>query len=363
MRQIKACVFDKTGTLTEGRFVVADVKYFGSASSEETLCLLQQMLRAAENKSSHPLAQGITRWAQEQIDAHGQTASNLQVSGVQEVHGKGVVANLLVDNTAVVLTIGNASLVDVEVDDETQAQTNIWQKSSKTVIYVGCSIADATQTDSAVARTLGLSTKPALLASMALYDPPRSDALSTIERLKSLKIDVYIVSGDAQRTAESIGNVLKVNKDNIVGGALPVEKANFVERLQKSVDSKRTLVAFVGEGVNDSPAIASADVGIAVGNATNVAKNASDFSLLSGSLSTIITLHSLSRATLRRIHLNFAWAIVYNACLLPLAAGCFYKLGHTRLPPVWASLAMALSSISVVLSSLALKYTFKAPKL
>ena len=174
-----------------------------------------------------------------------------------------------------------------------------------------------------------------------------------------------MLSGDNQITANAVGSQVGIPSENIIAGVLPSQKAEKIQYLQKSLKAhtssgaehteKRAMIAMVGDGINDSPALTTADVGIAIGSGSDIA----EFVLVSSNLATLITLLDLSKFVFRRIKFNFAWALVYNLIALPVAAGVLYPVvsggAHIRLDPVWASLAMAASSISVVCSSLALR--------
>ncbi|CRK12053.1 hypothetical protein BN1708_010309 [Verticillium longisporum] len=178
-----------------------------------------------------------------------------------------------------------------------------------------------------------------------------------------------MLSGDNLVTAKAVASQVGIDPNNVLAEVLPSQKAEKITYLQSTMKArsgsrehtmKRATVAMVGDGINDSPALTRADVGIAIGSGSDVAISSADFVLVSSDLRAVVTLLELSRTVFRRIRLNFAWAIVYNVLALPVAAGCFYPFTtssgqHIRLDPVWAALAMALSSISVVLSSLALR--------
>ncbi|EXL39424.1 Cu2+-exporting ATPase [Fusarium oxysporum f. sp. radicis-lycopersici 26381] len=182
-----------------------------------------------------------------------------------------------------------------------------------------------------------------------------------------------MLSGDNQKTANAVGSLVGIPPDRIIAGVLPEQKADKITYLQKSqiktdssffgfgkTKTRRATVAMVGDGVNDSPALTVADVGIAIGSGSDVAISAAEFVLINSNLTTMVTLAQLSRAVFRRVKFNFGWALMYNMVALPVAAGVFYAIkteggSHVRLDPVWAALAMALSSISVICSSLLLK--------
>jgi P-type E1-E2 ATPase len=170
-----------------------------------------------------------------------------------------------------------------------------------------------------------------------------------------------MISGDNATTAAAIGSQLGIPASNIIAGVLPSEKADKIRWLQSHCQRRsgrggRPVVAMVGDGINDSPALTAADVGIAIGSGSDIAISSAKFVLVSSNLYSLLTLIKLSRTVFRRVMFNFAWALVYNVVLLPIAAGAIYPVhGHPRLNPVWASLAMALSSLSVVCSSLVMR--------
>jgi P-type E1-E2 ATPase len=208
-----------------------------------------------------------------------------------------------------------------------------------------------------------------LVAIFSISDPVREEAPAIIKALKQRGTDVWMLSGDNQITANAIGAQVGIRSDNIIAGVLPGQKAEKIQYLQRSLKSrtssgtehpdKRAMIAMVGDGINDSPALTTADVGIAIGSGSDIAISSAEFVLVSSNLTTLITLLDLSKFVFRRIKFNFAWALVYNLIALPVAAGVLYPVVsngvHIRLDPVWASLAMAASSISVVCSSLALR--------
>lgn len=178
-----------------------------------------------------------------------------------------------------------------------------------------------------------------------------------------------MLSGDNRTTAVAIGAQVGILPTNIIADVLPSQKADSIRYLQRSLksrsssgteyDQKRAIVAMVGDGINDSPALTAADIGIAIGSGSDIAISSAHFVLVSSNLNSLITLLDLSKIVFRRIKFNFAWALVYNMIALPVAAGALYPIRsggkHVRLAPVWASLAMAMSSVSVVMSSLALR--------
>jgi soluble P-type ATPase len=187
---------------------------------------------------------------------------------------------------------------------------------------------------------------------MGVADETKPDAAASVAYLQEwLKVDVWMVTGDNRRTAHAVGQQLGIPSQRVISEALPVAKLQHVERLQ----GEGHVVCFVGDGINDSPAMVQANVGMSVGTGTEIAAEASDMVLVAGNVSDVCTALHLSRTIFRRIQWNFVWSLVYNCLGIPIAAGIFYPLARIRLPPPVAAISMALSSISVVLSSMALR--------
>ena len=208
----------------------------------------------------------------------------------------------------------------------------------------------------------------------AISDLIRPEAVQVISELQNRRVNVFMCTGDNQTTASAVADMIGIPRSNVMANVLPAGKADFVRKIQDgdtTDTTTRSIVGFIGDGINDSPALAAADVSIAMASGSDVAMNSASFILLNSSLDTILHLVLLSRRVFNRVKMNFGWALVYNVCLIPVAAGVFYPIvsghdhrviggemvvvdTHWRLSPVWAALAMALSSISVVCSSLAL---------
>jgi cation transport ATPase len=267
------------------------------------------------------------------------------------------------------MIIGNEGLMadnEVDMSPEVNSTLNDWKSQGKSVALAAVSVNHSAE--------LNKSNSPGstwrLEAIFSISDPIRPESPKIIEQLKKRGLQVWMLSGDNQTTANAIGAQVGIPTENVIAGVLPGEKAEKIQYLQKSLKSRRTftgfehpqkraLVAMVGDGINDSPALTTADVGIAIGSGSDIAISSAEFVLVSSNLNTLITLLDLSVIVFRRIKFNFAWALVYNMITLPVAAGVLYPVvsggNHIRLDPVWASLAMAASSISVVCSSLALR--------
>lgn len=306
--KIKTIVFDKTGTLTVGQPQLVD-----QVGDKASLSLAASL----EANSEHPLAQAIVTSAKE----GGQPL--LPVSDFLAEEGKGVEGKV----AGHLVKVGRADYVSAPEAWRQQAEG--LAEAGKTVAYV--------QKDSAV---IGL---------LALQDAPRPEAKAVLSELKNRGIKTVMLTGDNQQLAEKIGRQLGI--DQVEAGLLPGEKADRLAKLQEAGP-----VAFVGDGINDAPALSLADVGIAMGSGTDVAKEAGGIVLMTSNLTGVLRALDLSKKTFTRIKLNLFWALIYNLIGIPVAAGLFSFIG-VSLSPELAALAMAFSSVSVLLSSLMLNWT------
>lgn len=306
--KIKTIVFDKTGTLTVGQPQLVD-----QVGDKASLSLAASL----EANSEHPLAQAIVTSAKK----GGQPL--LPVSDFSAEEGKGVEGKI----AGHLVKVGRADYVSAP--DAWRQQAEGLAEAGKTVVYV--------QKDSAV---IGL---------LALQDAPRPEAKAVLSELKSRGIKTVMLTGDNQQLAEKIGRQLGI--DQVEAGLLPGEKADRLAKLQEAGP-----VAFVGDGINDAPALSLADVGIAMGSGTDVAKEAGGIVLMTSDLTGVLRALDLSKQTFTRIKLNLFWALIYNLIGIPVAAGLFSFIG-VSLSPELAALAMAFSSVSVLLSSLMLNWT------
>ncbi|KAI1098228.1 heavy metal translocatin [Jackrogersella minutella] len=354
--RIDCVVFDKTGTLTlGGEPTVSDSMIFpGHDISDQQRSAFLAALRATEENSSHPIAKAIVSFCKEL------TFEIAEVTAVEETPGKGLKATYSAGTPPQPfdVLVGNEALMSdfsVNISLGVAANLQTWKTEGKSVALVA--LKDAS--------------KPAayrIAAALAIADPIRRETPAVIRALQAAGTDVWMLSGDNPTTARAVGLRVGIAEPNVVAGVLPTEKHETIRWLQKTLKARRgqveltgrrAFVAMVGDGINDSAALAAADVGVAVGSASDVAISSADFVLVNSNLESVLTLLRLSRSVFRRVKFNFAWALVYNLVAVPVAAGCFYALtvngSHVRLPPVWASLAMALSSVSVVTSSVALR--------
>ncbi|OHE98042.1 heavy metal translocating P-type ATPase [Colletotrichum orchidophilum] len=363
---VDVVVFDKTGTLTVGgEPKVTDARLYLEDSSLEPSMILAT-LRAIEENSSHPVAKAIVSYCTSQTEAW------VDVDSLQELPGKGMKATNRGGNPeeAFDMIVGNESLMrdhDVRFAEGVLSQLQKWKSEAKSVALVATRPTPGTIDTTAMATADG---HPwTLVAALSISDPIRPEAIRIIKALHEQGTRVWMLSGDNVVTAKAVADLVGIDPDNVLAEVLPWEKADKITYLQSVLKAgargsehtgKRAIVAMVGDGINDSPALTKADVGIAIGSGSDVAISSADFVLVTSDLRAVVTLLELSRTVFRRIKVNFGWAVIYNLLAIPIAAGCLYPIvmnggQHVRLDPVWASLAMALSSISVVLSSLALR--------
>jgi len=318
--QVNVIIFDKTGTLTVGQPSVTDVivsAHLAPRTSHELL----RLAASAEKGSEHPLGQAIIDHAK---------AKGLDVTEPQEfkaIPGYGIRA--IVEGQEVLLG-NNALMQERGVDLAGMGeQVEALSGEGKTAMFV---VADA--------RLLGI---------VAVADVVKPYSKAAVVALRDLGIDVVMITGDTRRTAEAIAR--QVGIDRVLAEVLPEHKALQVRTLQ----AQGKLVAMVGDGINDAPALAQSDVGIAIGTGTDVAMEAADITLIGGDLRSVVTALQLSRLTMRNIKQNLFWAFAYNVVLIPVAAGVLYPLFGVLLSPVLAGAAMALSSVTVVSNALRLR--------
>ncbi|MHB8854796.1 MAG: copper-translocating P-type ATPase, partial [Ignavibacteriaceae bacterium] len=329
--KINTVVLDKTGTITTGKPSVTDVIIFkesklgyAKSSVEEETVDEENLIRitaSIENKSEHPLGKAIVDYAKQK---------NISLGNVEEFNsltGYGLTG--VVDGHTV--AIGNLLMIQKSIsdggfppakNDEAEEVSNRLSQEGKTPIFILIS--------------------NELHGVIAVADTIQSTSKEAIEKLKNMSIEVIMITGDNERTAKAIAKEAGVEK--VIAGVLPQDKANHIKKIQQ----EGRIVAMVGDGINDSPALAQADVGIAIGTGTDIAIEASDITLITGDLMGVVHAIQLSRKTIRTIKQNLFWAFIYNMVGIPVAA-----MG--LLNPIYAAAAMAFSSVSVVSNSLLLR--------
>ncbi len=317
--KVNMVIFDKTGTLTLGTPEVTDVIPAENSITEEKLLVYAA---SAEKASEHPLAQAIVK-----------KAESMQLSLVDPKNfdiqpGKGITATV---NSSTVV-IGNQNFLienNIKIDEKYVKTSVQLSDEGKTVVFVGKD-----------QQFLGL---------IALRDQIKENSKRAVKKLKELGIKVVMISGDNKKTAAAIGKELGI--DIVEAEVLPTEKSEHVKKFQE----QGYMVAFVGDGINDAPALAQSDLGIAIGSGTDIAKETGDIILVKNDPLDVVKAIQISKATTRKIYSNFVWAFGYNVILIPVAAGILYIPFQFLLHPVLAGLAMAFSSVSVVTNSLFLK--------
>ncbi|CAG8513280.1 5665_t:CDS:2 [Acaulospora colombiana] len=417
--RINIIAFDKTGTITYGKPKVVKSNLFVGGGAKSSLLegrtnLLLQIVGIVESSSDHPLAKAVSRHAisglggedENEKEAKQQNLAeyfkNVSLVDITEIPGKGLKAvvtvksplcrNLIEDENAEIKSqdesvnynvyVGKESWICEENfvypphlshEKETEAIKS-WRKSGCTIVMIGLSIADDASEKKCV-----------IAASFGISDTPRPDAAKTVSALTSMGIDVWMITGDHSVTAKVISS--KVGIKHVFAEVTPEKKARKIKWLQKnyhlrptskypntkskifanssngsSDHSNRSVVAMIGDGINDSPALVQADLGISISNASDIAIESSSIILTRSTLHSLITMIILSRAIIKRIRANFIWAFLYNICSIPIAAGVFFPIFRVGLPPALAGLLMVGSSLSVLMSSLLLK-RFKEPQI
>jgi Cu+-exporting ATPase len=315
--KLSTVVFDKTGTLTKGEPEVTDILTSEGAERKRVL----RVAISIEAVSEHPLAQAIVQKARKETLSHSEVADFEALSGLG--------ARAVVDGKTCFL--GNLTLMKKEgiklngLDEKAERLAG----QGKTCVFVA-----------EEGRAIGL---------LALSDVPRASAAKAVDHLKAMGLQVAMITGDNEKTARGVGNAVGI--DQILAEVLPGDKAEEIKRLQAGGQ----IVAMVGDGINDAPALTTADIGIAVGAGTDVAMEASDITLIRDDLRSVPAAIKLSSRTMRIIKQNLFWAFFYNSLGIPIAAGVLYPFFGILLNPVFAAAAMAMSSVSVVSNSLRLR--------
>ena len=320
--KINAIILDKTGTITEGKPSVTDLICASNFTQEKLL----QLVASAEKNSEHPLGQAIVRGAQEK------SLALLEAENFNSITGQGIEAQI----AGLSVFVGNRKMMEeknISVK-ELEKDADKLAEEGKTPVFVA--------TDG----------QPAGIVAVA--DVVKKSSRAAIESLHKMGIEVAMITGDNKKTAEAIAR--QVGIDRVLAEVLPQDKAFEVKKLQQ----EGRKVAMVGDGINDAPALAQSDIGIAIGSGTDVAMESADIVLMHSDLTDVPTAILLSKKTIRNIKQNLFWAFGYNTIGIPVAAGVLYLFGGPLLNPMLAAAAMSLSSVSVLTNALRLK-RFKAP--
>lgn len=319
MYRVNAIVLDKTGTITKGKPVVTDIHWTPGSEDER----YQSILLEIERRSEHPLADAVVQKFKEKV------VNEISVSDFENQTGKGVTAKV----GDKIYLVGNRALLDVNrvvLDDDNEKLAVRWEGDGKTVVF--------------------FAGEGRVLALVAIADKIKESSRQAVTTLHEKGIDVYMLTGDNALTARAVADQVGIR--HFKAEVMPGEKANFVEALQH----EGKVVAMVGDGINDSQALAQADVSIAMGKGSDIAMDVAKVTLITSDLNVIPRAIALSHQTVRAIRQNLFWAFIYNIIGIPLAAGVLYGINGFLLNPMIAAAAMAFSSVSVVTNSLRIKW-------
>jgi P-type Cu+ transporter len=321
---------------TKGLPSVSDVFYIATNHKSDSISneYVLWVVGSLERTSEHPLAKAIVKYAEEQLGNILESTPFCHPTEFHAMTGRGA-SGIISGN--VVVAVGNrsfASMMGIAMTEETNSCMTRLEEVGKTAIIAAL--------DGNVCSVLGI------------VDEVKDDAAASVAYLRDvLGMDVWMVTGDNSRTAAAVSRQIGLPLNRVIAEALPATKLEKVRSLQAD---EKNVVCMVGDGINDSAALAMADVGMGMGTGADIATEASDIVLVKGHVADVVTACHLSRALYRRIQWNLVLSLIYNCLGIPIAAGVFYPLAHIRLPPTVAAVAMALSSLSVVLSSLTLRF-------
>ena len=314
-QKVNTIVFDKTGTLTYGKLKIAEIINYSNINNEKLL----QIVGSIEAKSTHPIGKAFTDYLEEN------KIEKMQVEEFENIVGLGITGKI--KNEKIIL--GNSKILskyNVE-NNHIEDEENLAKKGNSIIYAVK---------------------ENEIIALIGVNDVVRENAKELINNLNKNKIETIMLTGDNEKTAEKIAKTIGITK--VIANVMPSEKANMIKKLKK--DGKYVMMC--GDGINDSPALASADIGISVNTGTDIAMDSSDVILTKNDLSAILNLITISKKTIRNIKQNLFWAFFYNSLMIPVAMGLFKEIG-IYINPMLASLAMVLSSITVILNALRLR--------
>lgn len=326
--KVNAIILDKTGTITEGKPAVSGIQWSAEVK-EEQKAAYKSILYTLEKQSEHPLAEAVVNALAEEERALTRSEAT-ELESFESLTGRGVKANVAEQS----YYVGNLQLIleqKIALPSKLEEQARAWQQKANTVVY----FADQDQ----------------VLAVIAIADKIKATSRKAIQSLQEQGVEVYMLTGDNQQTAEAVAR--EVELQHFKAEVLPSDKADFVKELQQ----KGKIVAMVGDGINDSQALAQADVSIAMGKGSDIAMDVAKMTLITSDLTAIPKALNLSGKTVKTIKQNLFWAFIYNVIGIPIAAGVLFPVFGFLLDPMIAGAAMALSSVSVVTNSLRLRST------
>lgn len=315
--KIDTIVFDKTGTLTYGKLKIAEIRNFSSIE-ENTLL---QLVGSIESKSTHPIGKAFENYLEEN------KIEKLEVKEFESITGLGIIGK--VNNQKLIL--GNSKILK-EYNLE-----NVYSKDEEELTKKGNSI-------------VYVANENKILALIGVNDIVKENAVEVVKELNRNKVETIMLTGDNKETAEKIAEEIGITK--VISNVLPTEKAKVIKELK----DQNKYVMMCGDGINDSPALATANIGVSVNSGTDIAMDSSDVILTKNDLGSILNLINISKKTVRNIKQNLFWAFFYNCLMIPVAMGLFVSVGIS-INPMFASLAMMFSSITVILNALRLKNT------
>ena len=314
-QKVNTIVFDKTGTLTYGTLKIAEIKNYSNMSDEKLL----QLVGSIERKSTHPIGKAFTDYLKYN------KLETLQVKEFGNVSGFGIIGRIYEQK----FIIGNSKIL------ESYNIKNIYEKDEKELAKQGNSIVYVVRNEQ-------------IIALIGVNDIVRENSKQVINELNSKNIDTVMLTGDNKETAEKIAKDIGITE--VIANVLPNEKTNIIKKLKQ----ENKYVMMCGDGINDSPALATADIGVSVKSGTDIAMDSSDVILTKNDLNSILNLIDISKKTIRIIKQNLFWAFFYNALMIPIAIGILKPIGIS-ISPMVASLAMVFSSVTVILNTLRLK--------
>ncbi|EGF99068.1 uncharacterized protein MELLADRAFT_40440 [Melampsora larici-populina 98AG31] len=352
--RIDSIILDKTGTITVGKLEVVGIAWNTHQQiDDKRKKMIIKAITAAESKSEHPLANAVTRFGMKHLGWIDRVSSKVQVGSFESVTGKGVRCKVTIDLSetdkkddkveTLDLLIGSLGFMNEELDDKSKGTQSIRLDEASEKFMID----EESEGHTCIHVTVDRSS----ICILSLADTIKPEAAQAIEAFRFMGMSVTIVTGDQSRTANAIAKSIGISPSEVYSNVSPNGKKSIVERLQKS--GKK--VAMVGDGINDSPALAISDLGIALSSGTDIAMEAAQIILMKSNLLDVVAAIDLSRRVFRQIRLNFLWASVYNLIGIPLAMGFFLPWG-IHLHPMMAGAAMACSSVSVVCSSLTLRW-------